>query len=249
MGKSTRFDRRRFVQACLSTVALAGCNRSKPPLPEEGYLKRYDRAKLVDRRRRPITAESLQPGETYVFNYPYRATPCFLLDLGKPTETDVDLETEEGQAYRWRGGVGPGRSVVSYSAICSHRLTYPAPSVSFISYRDKPVKFKTRAEEEVRRRDVIYCCSERSVYDPAAGARVLGGPAPQPLAAIVLESDGDGTLYATGAYGGTLFQTFFDKFGFSLELQFVSGRAHDPVREEAEVVPIAEYSDHLIFCG
>jgi len=36
---------------------------------------------------------------------------------------------------------------------------------------------------------VIHCCSEHSQYDPAEGARVVAGPAPQPLAAILLDHD------------------------------------------------------------
>ena len=36
---------------------------------------------------------------------------------------------------------------------------------------------------------VIHCCADHSVYDPAEGARVVSGPAPQPLAAILLEHD------------------------------------------------------------
>jgi len=33
--------------------------------------------------------------------------------------------------------VGANHSIVAYSAICAHRLTYPTREISFISYRDE----------------------------------------------------------------------------------------------------------------
>ena len=61
-------------------------------------------------------------------------------------------------------------------------MTYPTKQVSFIGYRAEPSPVAPRGK-------VITCCSDRSVYDPAAGARVVSGPAPQPLATVLLEQD------------------------------------------------------------
>lgn len=36
-------------------------------------------------------------------------------------------------------GVGPGASIVAFSAICAHRMSYPTRNVSFIDYRHKPM--------------------------------------------------------------------------------------------------------------
>jgi hypothetical protein len=67
---------------------------------------------------------------------------------------------------------------------------------------------------------MIHCCSEHSKYDPAAGARVMGGPAPQPLCAILLEHDRAGDpLFATGTLGGEMFNTFFAKYDLRLALE------------------------------
>jgi Rieske Fe-S protein len=66
---------------------------------------------------------------------------------------------------------------------CSHQLTYPTRQISFISYRERSTASR------ISKPNMIHCCSEHSEYDPAAGARVLGGPAPQPLCAILLEYD------------------------------------------------------------
>lgn len=205
----------------------------------------FARVALQDRRGRPITVDALETERDYLFFYPYVCTPCFLLRLARPTEP-VELETAAGEAYRWRGGVGPERSVVAFAAICSHRLTYPAEAVSFIGYRKNPVGFLDGQRVEWRAA-VIQCCSEHSLYDPAAGARVLAGPAPQPLASIALEIDTTGALYATGVYGGMLYERFFQRFGFQLEMEFGS-RARTPVEQAATVQPLGEYSRIQIQC-
>src|SRR5690606_7160076 len=119
----------------------------------------------------------------------------------------------------WSGGIGPQRSVVAFSAICAHKMTHPARQVSFINYRHSPATFRDSDYRTAERAQVIYCCSEKSVYDATAGARVLGGPAPQPLATILLEQDGDGTLYAVGTEGGALFDAFFERFSSRLSLE------------------------------
>jgi Rieske Fe-S protein len=59
------------------------------------------------------------------------------------------------------------------------------------------------------------------VYDPAEGARVLSGPAPQPLAAIVLEYQPDEeALYALGTVGAEQFDAFFDKYRMKVALEY-----------------------------
>ena len=139
--------------------------------------------------REKINVSALEIGETYLFHYPYVSTPCFLINLGRPVQPGKQLRTRDGQRYRWQGGAGPERSIVAFSAICAHKMSHPAPTVSFINYRHDAVKFRNSQDAIEQRSGVIYCCSERSVYDPASGGRVLGGPAPQPLAAIELDYD------------------------------------------------------------
>ncbi len=216
---------------------------------QESSLHRYNRVMLVDTQNRPITAASLKEGVSYVFNYPYVTTPCFLLDLGKPANGAERLKTEAGQEYQWKGGIGPNHSIVSFCAICAHKMTHPSKAVSFINYRHENVSFKDKKERTVRRPSVIYCCSEKSVYDPARGARVLGGPAPQPLAAIELEYDeGAGAIYATGTYGGELYEKFFDAFAFRLALEYETSDIQQKVSETTMVTTIDEYSATQMLC-
>jgi Rieske Fe-S protein len=209
----------------------------------EAKLQSYGRARLVDERGQPLRATRLAAGRNYIFHYPFEGTPCFLIDLGKPTAQNVSLRTESGAAYAWPGGVGPQRSIVAYSAICSHRMTYPTRQISFISYRERS------SAGAAARANTIHCCSEHSEYDPASGARVLAGPAPQPLAAIALEYDAasDG-LTAVGSLGGELYAAFFTKYAMKLELDHGGSRARQRVERSSVVTELASYCKQQVRC-
>lgn len=188
-------------------------------------------------------------GEAYVFNYPYVTTPCFIINLGKPAVDNGPLKTEAGLEYHWQGGVGPDRAIVSFCAICAHKMSHPAKTVSFINYRHEKVSFRNKNKKTVERSQVIYCCSERSVYDPAKGATVLGGPAPQPLAAIHLDyDDSDGTLYASGTYGGEMYRKFFDTFAFRLALEYGTSNIQARATSTTKVMTIEDYSRTQMLC-
>ena len=202
----------------------------------------YRRALLVNERGDPIRAGDLRAGVNYVFDYPFAATPCFLLRLAKPAAGGIDLRTEGGNAYRWEGGVGPGKAIVAYSAICAHKLTYPTRQVSFIGYRDGPSPVAGPGK-------VITCCSDRSVYDPSAGARVVAGPAPQPLAAILLDYDAaTDELWAIGTLGAEQFDAFFRKYEFKLAMEYGDGKAKRPAGDRVVVRELAQYCRNTIQC-
>lgn len=229
--------RRDFVQTC----AAAGAFAAAPPLPAAGLdAHMYRRAKLVDGKGAPVRLDALKPGTNYVFDYPFASTPCFLLRLDRPVNA-VELRTESGKPYRWEGGLGNGKSVVAYSAICAHKLTYPTKQVSFIGYRHEPSPVAPQGK-------VITCCSDRSVYDPAAGAKVVSGPAPQPLATILLEQDAaSGDVFAVGTYGGEMFAEFFRRFDFRLQLE-MGPRARAEVDGTTVVKELDSYSTQWAKC-
>lgn len=233
-------QRRDFIKACAATCAL-GANDA---LAAKDLKPRfYSRAQLVDSRGRPIKAARLAAGENYIFHYPFEGTPCFLLNLGKPTLSDVQLKTEDGAVYRWTGGVGPGRAIVGYSAICAHKMTYPTRQISFISYREKSTA------SAAMRPNTIHCCSEHSEYDPASGARVVGGPAPQPLSAILFEHDAksDG-LHAVGTLGGEMFNAFFAKYEFRLAVDYGAAKARQRVVNHTTVIELREFCKQQVRC-
>lgn len=208
----------------------------------------YTRSLLIGDNNERLKTNSLTIGEPYVFFYPYISTPCFLIDLGIETSRS-ELTEKSGNSYEWTGGVGPNRSIVAYSAICSHKMSHPAKEISFINYRHDPISFYSRDGKSEKRAQLISCCSERSVYDPVDGARVLGGPAPQPLAAIALEYDAaTGELYAIGSYGGDMYDRFFDKFGFRAAMEH---KVNDPRKltdGKTTLQKLSDYSGQTIKC-
>lgn len=202
--------------------------------------KEYAKALLVTERGDPLRASTLKTQTNYVFHYPFEATPVFLLDLGKPAPPHA-LSTQERASYSWPGGVGRNRSIVAFSAICSHQLVYPTRDVSFISFR------KGRAQRGVQD-GLIHCCAEHSQYDPARGAQVLSGPAKQPLCAVLLAHDArTDSLTAYATLGGELFDQFFRKYEMKLSLD-VGPKAKNAVAGQAVVKQLDEFCRNPIRC-
>jgi Rieske Fe-S protein len=230
-------ERRRFLQSCAVTsgaLALGGSAFADAP------VRRYAGARLVDIHGTPIKASALAVDTNYVFQYPYASTPCFLLNLGRAVTTPAHLRKKDGTAYAWTGGVGSGRSIVAFSAICAHKLAYPTREVSFIRYQSR-----SSATSDAK---VIHCCADHSVYDPAGGARVISGPAPQPLAAVLLEHDaGTDELRAVGTQGAEQFDEFFRKYEFKLAMEY-GANVRQPVREAATVRELTQYCRQTIEC-
>jgi len=201
----------------------------------------FERVKLVDTQGQPIKAGTLNHSDAYVFNYPYASTPCFLINLDKPTSSHK-LTGGDGTEYEWTGGVGVNKTIVAYTAICSHQLAYPNKEVSLITYN-------TKKSEITDRTGVITCCAHNSVYDPAQGAKVLSGPSPGPLSAISLEHDtSTDELNATGVYGALLFNDFFKAYKAQLNVELGPGKAKELVTNTAKVIPFAQYSQTRIQC-
>lgn len=243
-----KINRRSFLKLCASTGLLVAADPRRLARAS-GDLTVGTRTTLVDSNDQPIRCGDLRTGVSYVFQYPYVSTPCFLIDLGKPAEPGEELTTGDGRRYRWQGGVGPGRTIVAFSAICAHKMSYPTKTVSFINYRHELTPYTDKDYKIAKREQVIYCCSEGSVYDPANGCQVLGGPAPQPLAAIALDYDsGEDCLIATGVYGADMFETFFEKFEFQLALQHGGHDIRQPVGATTRVQPLEAFTQNTSVC-
>lgn len=232
--------RRSFLGSC---AALSGA-ATLGPLGEawaQGEPRLYARTRLVDVHGEPLRARALAAETNYIFHYPFVATPCFLLRLRRPVAAPARLKREDGASYAWSGGVGADRTVVAFSAICAHKLAYPTRDVSFIRYQ------KDRSATSAGA--VIHCCADHSVYDPAEGARVVSGPAPQPLAAVLLEHDAasDG-LVATGTVGPEQFDAFFRRYEVKLDLEYGARKARAAVGERTEVRELSAYCRTTIQC-
>jgi Rieske Fe-S protein len=231
--------RRSFLGSCavLSSASLGALAQMRADAPP----KLYARTRLIDIHGVPIRAKALAAETNYVFHYPYSATPCFLLKLPRAAASAATLTREDGRSYAWTGGVGPERALVAFSAICAHKLAYPTREVSFIRYQKERSATSDGA--------VIHCCADHSVYDPARGARVVSGPAPQPLAGIVLEHDAArDELHAVGTVGAEQFDAFFAKYEMKLGLEYGPGRARAAVGDQAIVRELASYCRTTIQC-
>ena len=231
--------RRELLQgiACMGAACLAGpltLAHGDSPL----VVRRYGRTLLVDELGKPLGAARLRTGEPHIFNYPYESTPVFLMALARAV-APVELADEKHQRYQSLAGVGPQRSIVAYSAICAHKLMYPTPQISFINIR------KGQGSEPAH---VVHCCGDDSRYDPTQGGRVISGPAPQPLAMVVLEWTAESDeLHAVGTLGGEMFQAFFEKYEFRLTLDHGAHARRESAR--TAVVKSAErYSRQLQSC-
>ena len=238
-GPPASCDRRDVLHwaARVSAACLAG------PLPlvqaQSPLVPRpYGRSLLVDKLGRPFKSRQLAVGEPHIFQYPYQSTPVFLMALPGAAEP-VALSNANKQAYQSLAGTGPARSIVAYSAICAHKLMYPTPALSFINIR------KGQAGEPVH---VVHCCGDNSRYDPTHGGKVISGPAPQPLAMIALGWDAaSDELHAVGTLGGEMFQSFFEKYEFRLNLDH-GAKALAPSANTTVVEPAAQYSRQMQSC-
>jgi arsenite oxidase small subunit len=233
-------DRRSFLESCSAGAACLSAAATFDAWAADGKKKDYARALLVNDRGDPLRAADLQAQSTYGFNYPYEATPVFLLDLARPVPPRSVSSPESG-AYSWPGGVGRNHSIVAFSAICAHQLVYPTREVSFISFR------KTRAQRGVQD-GLIHCCAENSQYDPARGAEVLSGPAKHPLCAVLLEHDARAdTLTAYATLGPEMFDEFFRKYEMKLSLD-VGPKARNSVTGQAVVRELEKFCKNPIQC-
>ena len=229
-------DRRALMR---QAACVAGAWATAGALPVvAGEPQRHTRSLLVNHLGDPFFARHLKAGEPHLFNYPFVASPVFLLAMDSAV-AGAELTTEAKQSYRAPAGVGPNRSIVAFSAICAHKLMYPTAALSFIGVR------KGLAGEPAQ---VIHCCGDNSRYDPAQGARVMSGPAPQPLAAVLLEWDAKtDQLHAVGMQGGEMFKAFFDKYAFKLDTEY-GARARSASSASTVVKPASAYSKQWQSC-
>ena len=220
-------------------VAGAWVASTALPVVAAGNVERYPRSLLVDKFGSPWLARQLKVGEAFLFNYPYTVSPVFLIAFEHEVKP-AELVTEDKRRYSAPAGVGPDKSIVAFSAICAHKLMYPTTAISFIGLRSGG-----RGEPP----HVIHCCGDNSRYDPLQGARVIAGPAPQPLAAVLLEWDpASDQLHAVGTRGGEMFDAFFEKYAMKLQFETGSG-VRKPSGATATVQPAASYSRQWHSCS
>lgn len=241
--------RRRFVTACSTGacalgLGLTGCSREPGGARAPLQPRRFGRARLVDGDGEPLRARTLEVGVNYVFHYPYVSTPAFLFRLAGPVAPNGGLADREGRPYVGVPGVGTDASIVGYCAICVHKLSHPSPQLTYISLRDR------QPGETGAAPHVISCCAQNSRFDPYDGARVIDGPADQPLASILLEHDRErDELHATGLVGGVVFERYFQTFARRLQVEHGSADgAATQASGDIAALRLDAFSDNVLRC-
>ena len=230
-------DRRRLIKICSVTAALAGIQGGALGSASAAELKEYKRVKLVDDKGQAIKVKTMSTVDAYIFHYPFKGTPCFLINLENKAVTGEKLTTDNGE-YAWEGGVGPEGRVVALTAICAHQLAYPTREHTSISY------YPPGKNPDAQRSGVIVCCEHGRIFDPAHGGKMIAhNKVTQPLASIRLEYDrGSDELYAIGAYGADRFDDFFKAYKQELIEEFGPGVAKQEAADSATVVLLSKYS-------
>lgn len=127
-----------------------------------------------------VEASSFKVGDSMLV-YPAgkSSNPANLVQLIKLKEDEFKPPTKKGLT---------DKGFVAYSAICTHL----GCTVSWVRDRKSPGASYTE------------CFCHNSIFDPAEGAKVMGGPAPIPLAQIGVKVAGDGSLVFTSDFTGPI---------------------------------------------
>lgn len=234
-------DRRGFVKVCAGGAVLAATNWNNLALA--GEFEAFPAAKLTNKIGIPLKGAEIPTGEALVFSYPVAGVPCFLINLGdKSGEPNPKMAGENGDEYKWTGGVGPRGQFVAYVAICTHQLSYPQREVSYLRYADTGSELAGAPKR-------IVCCAHASVFDPAQGAKPVGGPATFPLLPIRLAYDPvSDELAADGILGMDLIRRFFKTYKRDLIAKYGPGGYRQPVEGKTIALPLSEYSAAVPAC-
>ncbi len=107
------------------------------------------------------------------------------LAVGTGTQAFPDQKTDNANNLIEVVRIGEGDGgLVAYSAICTHLgcAVYAA----------------------LNQEGLIACPCHASLFAPAEGAAVVGGPAPRPLPSIPVSVDGEGNIVVAGPFSGPI---------------------------------------------
>jgi arsenite oxidase small subunit len=148
--------RRDFIKFGSTGVAGVLAAQSLAPRADAANASRYPVVTVA-----PL--KDVGPGASIAFAYPDAGSPAILLRLAEPATN----------------GVGPGRDIVAFSTLCTHKGC--------------PVTFKPE-------RKMFICPCHWSTFDPAKAGALIIGQASQQLPQIELRVN-NGVVEAVGVSG------------------------------------------------
>ena len=239
-------ERRNFLKVVGATGAMIAVSPStitgELRASDGSLFRAFEKVQLVGADGKALKASALKKEENYVFNYPLVGTPSIMIDLPETSQKDVELVSEDGEKYIWKGGVGSKGTIVAYAAICAHQLAHPTPDDSFMQYCKKGDSgvFADKAG--------IVCSSHMAFYDAGAGCkRAEGSPATQPLASIVLEIAEDDTISAVGVLGPERFKEYLKVFKPEMKKYYGGKRkSKKHVSGNAITLALKDYTKEII---
>jgi len=154
-------ERRDFLKTCAvsATLVAGGVIFLNDARAAELPITMYKKALLTDASGKPIWFDKIAPDSAFIFNYPFASTPNFLLLLDLPVKA-MEHTTSDGSAYKAPGGIGGGKNLVAYSAICPHQWSYPTKDFTVVNYYNKKDPGCLQGVQ------LIKCCAHLSIFDP-----------------------------------------------------------------------------------
>jgi ubiquinol-cytochrome c reductase iron-sulfur subunit len=170
------------VGAALGAAAVMPIASLGPRVGEKVYETPWSAGKkVVDETGKPITLDTLSPGE-FITAFPAGESKE---DIGSALVL-VRLETSELELPADRADSAPA-GYVAYSKICTHA----GCAVSLFRYP---------TFDETQPGPALVCPCHYSTFNPADGGKVLFGPAGRPLPQLPLRLGTDGSLEAAGGF-------------------------------------------------
>jgi len=237
-------QRRDFLKTCAvsATLVAGGVVFLNDARAADLSVTMYKKALLVDGMGRPLWFDTITPDVPFMFNYPFAATPNFLLFLDLPVKP-MDYTTSEGSKYKAPGGIGKGKNLVAYSAICPHQWSYPTKDFTVVNYYGKKDQGCSQGVQ------LIKCCAHLSIFDTKICGKKIDGPAENHMAMIVLEADeAKKEIYAVGVAGKNQYTEFFDLNKQELRKEYGSSANAKVEVEKASVIRLEKYSKNIIKC-
>ena len=185
-------QRRRVLKACCGLALCAPAaargdeteDAAAPPQPGDALVFAYG-----DRAGQVIAPADVALGAKQILAYPMQREPRRVRDGTRLNQLIVVRLPPEKLGDDTRARAADG--VVAYSGVCTHT------GCDVTDWYVDVLRFK--------------CPCHESEFDPGDGARVVGGPAPLPLAALPLKLV-DGALVVAGSFEGRVGFQALDPF-------------------------------------